>query len=196
MTLMELQPPETPHPHRFTREEYYQMADVGLFEGQRVELIEGEIVDMAPQKNPHVLGVSRTSRALAKAFGDAFWVRSQAPLHLGAGSEPEPDLAVVPGPMESYKDHPTTALLIVEVADTTGRFDRGKKASLYARAGIKDYWIINIQDECVEVLRDPVKDTHAPLGWRYRLVVTVGPPATIAPLAKPEAIIAVADLLP
>jgi len=196
MTLMELQPPETPPPHRFTREEYYQMADMGLFEGQRVELIEGEIVDMAPQKNPHVLGVSRASRALTKAFGDAFWVRSQAPLHMGAKSEPEPDLAVVPGPMESYKDHPTAALLIVEVADTTLRFDRGQKASLYARAGIKDYWIINIQDECVEVLREPVADARAPLGWRYKSVVTVRSPATIAPLAKPEAVIAVADLLP
>ena len=115
---------------------------------------------------------------------------------MGAKSEPEPDLAVVPGPMESYKDHPTTALLIVEVTDTTLRFDRGQKASLYARAGIKDYWIINIQDECVEVLREPVKDTDAPLGWRYKSVVTFRPPATIAPLAKPEAVIAAADLLP
>jgi Uma2 family endonuclease len=195
MTLLEVHSLETPQPRRFTREEYYQMADLGFFQDHRVELIEGEIIEMAPQKNPHVLATSLAARALAKAFGGSYWIRTQAPLHLEV-SEPEPDLAVVPGPMESYSDHPSTALLIVEVADATLRFDRGRKASMYARAGIQDYWIINISEHCVEVHRDPVADVAAHLGWRYGSIVTIHPPAVISPLAKPEAGVAVGELLP
>ena len=157
------QPPEMPPPHRFTREEYYQMADQGFFDGIRVELIDGEIVDMAPQKNPHYLSINIAARALTTAFGENYWIRAPGPLHLAEACEPEPDVAVVNGPMDSYTDHPTSAHLVVEVSDSTLRFDRGKKASLYARAGIQDYWIINLTDSCVEVLREPVEDPKAHL---------------------------------
>lgn len=182
-----------PQPHRFTREQYYQMADQGWFNGRRVELIDGEIVDMAAQKNLHVLGVSMGMRALGRAFGEAYWIRSQAPLRIGAGSDPEPDLAVVPGPMEGYKDHPTTALLVMEIADTTLRYDRQAKGPLYAQAGIRDYWIVNVAQGCVEVLRDPVNEAG---GWRYESATINRAGETISPLARPEAKVAVSDLLP
>ncbi len=196
MTLAAPQPLEYPQPHRFTREEYYQMADSGILQDRRVELIHGELVDMAPQKNPHFLAISRAGRTLAAAFGASVWVRQQGPLHLGGASAPEPDLAVVSGPMESYNDHPTDALFVVEVSDATLRFDRGKKASLYASGGIADYWIVNLPGQCVEVFREPVPDSGAPFGFRYQAVKTFRPGDSIAPLACPAAPVAVADLLP
>ncbi|HVT82103.1 MAG TPA: Uma2 family endonuclease [Phycisphaerae bacterium] len=204
MTLLELHPFEMPQPHRFTREEYYRLNDLGFFEGRRVELIEGEIVEMAPQKEPHVLGVSLTCRALEKAFGEHFWVRCQAPLSLGQISDPEPDLAVVPGQPRDYagKGHPSTALLVVEVADATLRYDRTLKAALYARAGVQDYWIVNVVDNVVEVHREPIQEGIAAgvegkeLRWRYRAVSSVRPPAMISPLALPGKPMDVATMLP
>lgn len=196
MTLLETHTQESPRPHRFTREEYYQMADAGLFQNQRVELIEGEIIDMAPQHNPHYLGISLTAAALQKVFAEGYWVRSQAPLSVGNESEPEPDVAVVKGDMRSYKDHPTSALLVVEVSDSTLAFDRTRKAALYASRGINDYWIINVAQSYVEVMRQPAKDPTSKWGWSYRSITTLRPPQSIAPLARPDAQIPVAELLP
>ena len=77
-------------------------------------------------------------------------------------------MVVVPGPMESYKEHPAEAMLVVEVSDATLRFDRGKKASLYARADIQDYWIVNLVSNTLEIHREPIRDGEAPLGWRFK----------------------------
>src|SRR5262245_10693045 len=116
---------------RWTLEEYYRMAEIGLFRDQRVELVDGEILQMPPQKNFRVSGNDRVRQTLQGAFGPGHWVRIQAPLHLPPNSAPEPDLAVVPGLSRDYatKDHPTSALLIVEVSDTTLTYDCGRKAS-------------------------------------------------------------------
>src|SRR3954468_9558284 len=130
-----------PTTRKWNRDEYYQMADLGLFQDQRVELIEGEIVEMAPQKDNHAGSVSLVHRALSHAFGDGFWVRMQMPLTLNDQSEPEPDVSVVPGGERDYMrgaGHPRGALLVVEVSDTTLSYDRERKASLYAAAGIED----------------------------------------------------------
>src|SRR5437764_5029866 len=91
-----------PRKRRWTRAEYHRMADLGLFRGQRVELLAGEVVQMAAQKDTHVIGVSLTAKALAKAFGDGFWPRTQAPLNIDRYSEPEPDVTVVPGSERDY----------------------------------------------------------------------------------------------
>jgi Uma2 family endonuclease len=196
MTLTTLEPPQSPQPARFTRAQYYQMGDLGFFQGRRVELIEGEIVEVAPQKNPHFLSINLVAEALRKAFGDGYWVRVQGPLHLQNDSEPEPDVAVVAGPMKSYEDHPTSALLVVEVSDTTLRYDRGRKASLYARAGIADYWIVNLVENRLEIMRDPTEDATAPLGWRYSSPVVLKVGEQVSPLALPAEKIAISDLLP
>jgi Uma2 family endonuclease len=124
-------------------------------------------------------------------------VRIQEPLALDQESEPEPDVAVVPGSHRDWRHaHPARATLVVEVADTSLAFDREHKGSLYARAGLADYWIVNLVDRVLEVRREPVADPAAPFGWRYAAVERLGPEALVAPLARPDARVAVADLLP
>jgi Uma2 family endonuclease len=186
---------QEPKVHRFTRDEYRAMADAGLFQDQRVELIEGEIIDMAPQNNPHMVAIGLTQRALTRAFPESsFWIRIQGPLHLGTDNEPEPDLVIVPGTPRDYQDHPTSALLIVEVSESTLSFDRTRKSRLYAEAGIADYWILNLVDRQLEVCRNPRQDSAKT--WSYADTRTLTPADTISPLAAPTASIRVADLLP
>ena len=169
------------------------MADAGLFHDRRVELIEGEVVDMPPQKNAHYTAILLAQRALERAFGPNHVVRVQGPLDLGERSQPEPDLAVVPGSPRDYRDHPKTALLVVEVSDTTLAFDRERKAKLFAKAGIREYWIINLVDRVVEVYRTPSSELGGP---RYEDVQAIPPGSTVTALAAPAAPIHVTDLLP
>lgn len=184
-----------PTTRRWTRQEYYRLANLGFFEGQRVELIDGKIYQMPPQSHPHVVSLENTRRALASAFGPAFWVRVQAPLHTG-NSAPEPDLAVVAGRPADYSNHPGSALLIVEISDTTLRADR-RKAGLYASSSSGDYWIVNIVDRRLEVFRDPVVDpTVKRFGHRYSTAMTLARDQALAPLAQPQSVIRVVDLLP
>lgn len=173
----------------WTRDEYYSIASAGLFEGQRVELIEGEILTMSPMNAAHAAALQLTAKALEAAFGEPFSVRVQLPLSLASESEPEPDLAVVPGKPRDYKVHPCSALLIVEISDTTLRFDRERKRRLYARAGIQEYWIVNLLDRCLEVHRHPSADD-------YSTVISLAADQSIQPLAAPNAISRLADLLP
>ncbi len=190
-------PPTLAEPTRrlWTREEYYRMGEMGLFFGQRVELIEGEIMVFSPQNWPHTSTVAHVGEVLQRVLGAGFWVRMQFPLNLST-SDPEPDLSVVTGRLEDYSDHPTTAVLIVEVSETTLHFDRTRKASLYARAGIADYWIVNLVNNQLEVRRDPRPDPTQPYGHGYATLSTLVPPATVSPLAAPQVSLAVADLLP
>lgn len=176
---------------RFTRDEYDRMIAAGLFQPEeRLELIDGQIVEMSPQGSRHSTAVRLTEKALAAAFGDGFDIRVQMPLALDERSEPEPDVAVVPGSTRDYRDaHPSRALLVVEAADKTLRFDRGRKLALYARCGIPEVWIVNLVDTTVEVHRDPD-------GARYRSRSVQASGASISPSASPGVRIAVVDLLP
>jgi len=185
-------------PRRWTRDEYYRMADLGFFEDQRVELIDGEIFKMPPQKDVHAIVVGLVHRAVVAAFGPAVWVREQMPISLPNASEPEPDVSVVKGEPRNYlgKGHPRSALLVVEVSDTTWLFDRRRKASLYASAGIEDYWIVNLVDVRLEVLRNSVRDIAQPHGYRYDESVILKSGDAISPLAIPQSAIKVSDLLP
>jgi len=150
-----------------------------------------------PQDAPHATGVRLVLRALRAVFGAGWTVDSQLPVALDDYSEPEPDAAVVPGAPRDYRDaHPTRPVLIVEVAESRLAFDRRQKASLYARAGITDYWVVNLVDRVLEVYREPVAAPAAPYGFRYRSVTRLRPTATVTPLAAPSAAIPVADLLP
>jgi Uma2 family endonuclease len=183
---------------QWSREEYYRMGEAGvLAPDERVELIEGVIFQMPPQGPIHSTGTRGAQEALRTAFGPGFDMRPQLPLSLGLASDPEPDIAVVPGSFRDYRvAHPTTALLVVEVSDTTLNFDRSEKASLYARAGIQDYWIINIPEQVLEVYRDPQPDPTKPFQYGYANVMCLRIGDTIAPLAAPKAVIQVSDLLP
>jgi Uma2 family endonuclease len=180
-----------PKIHRFTRDEYYQMADLGFFNPRRVELIRGRIVDMAAQKDLHMVSLGLAQAALQKAFPDC-WVRCQGPLTLADDSEPEPDFAVVPGAPRDYLGlghHPKSALLVVEISDTTLVDDREIKCGLYAEAGIGEYWIVNLVERCVEVYR-------VPQNGAYSHVTRVESAEFIEPLARPGVKVACADLLP
>jgi Uma2 family endonuclease len=185
--------------HRFSYEEWDRIVESGVMAGKRVELIDGKVIDMSPQWEPHVAGVTLTAGALRKVFDETqFSVRVQAPIRLGRESDPEPDVAVVAGTVrENLKSgRPQQALLVVEVADSSLNFDRDEKAALYAAAGIADYWIVNLNERQLEVHRKPVEDPRERFGFRYAEVMnhTVG--ASVAPLANRMKAIAVADLLP
>ena len=174
------------------------MIDAGVLSPEdRVELIDGEIVTVTPQKSRHATAVCLAETALRQAFGEHVNVRTQLPLALDPTSEPEPDVAVVAGSPRDYRDaHPSTALLIVEVADASLLFDRTTKASLYARARIPEYWLLNLVDAVIEAHRDPQLSTDTPTGWRYAAVERYGSRDRLAPLARPDRFIAVQDLLP
>lgn len=181
---------------RWTRQEYERLVAEGFFQPEeRLELVEGEIIRMTPQGSPHATAVSLCGEALRAAFGTNYHIRVQMPLALTDDSEPEPDVAVVTGNPREYRDaHPTTALLIVEVADATLPYDRERKANLYARAGIADYWIVNLLDRCLEVYRRPTQAGTANARYADRAVLPAE--KSIAPLATPDKSIAIADLLP
>jgi Uma2 family endonuclease len=123
-------------------------------------------------------------------------VRVQLPIALDDESEPEPDLAVVSGGPRDYANHPSRPALVVEIADSTLAFDREHKGSLYARARLPDYWIVNLVDRTLEVYREPAPDAAGQFGWAYRTALTLGPDEHVTLLAAPDARILVADFLP
>jgi Uma2 family endonuclease len=183
---------------KWTRVEYDRLVECEILgSGERLELLAGDMVVKEPQHSPHATGIQLAAEALRLAFGPAFHVRVQAPVALDADSEPEPDVCVVAGAPRDYRDaHPVRPVLIAEVALSRLAFDRERKGSLYARAGIGEYWIVNLLDRRLEVYRDPAPDAAAPLGWRYGGVQSLAPGARIAPLTAPSALVPVADLLP
>lgn len=176
---------------RWTREEYERLVEQGFFHpDERIELVEGAIYEMPPQTSFHALGVRAVDMALRPIFTEGYDVRSQLPLALGLQSEPEPDVSVVQGSWEDYADsHPTSAVLVVEVADSSLLHDRKRKAGLYARAGIQEYWILNTVKRCLEVFRNPLDGVY-----KVRLVLRESD--SVSPLARPEATIPVGSLLP
>jgi Uma2 family endonuclease len=186
-----------PRPRKWSKQEFYRLAELGYFQAQRAELVEGEIMVMSPQKPRHYSATDQAADLLRGAFGKGFHVRMQGPIDLGPCAEPEPDIAVVAGKRQDYrKKHPTTAALMVEVSDTTLIYDRTRKASLYARAVILDYWIINLVDDQLEVYRKPEADETQFYGFGYAERTVLALDERIAPLAKPKALIRVRDLFP
>src|SRR5260370_136696 len=130
-----------------------------------MEVIGGELMVAEPQSAPHYTAIQKTAKALEAAFGPGWTVRSQGPIGLDDDSEPEPDVAVVQGSLEDYgRAHPSRPALTVEVAESSLAVDRQHKGSLYARAGLPDYWILNLVDRVLEVYREPAPDAAASFG--------------------------------
>lgn len=188
---------EEPRKHRWTRQEFYQMMDLNWFPGRSVELIRGEIIAIPNQKSGHYAAIDKSARRLERAFGPGFWVRTQAPIALEGDTEPNPDISVVSGSREQYlEQHPATALLIVEVSDSTLRYDRKTKGSIYAAAQIADYWIVNLVDRQVEVYRQPVADVTAECGFSYADIRAYKGSDLLQALATPHVQISADELLP
>jgi Uma2 family endonuclease len=184
-----------PSHKRWTRAEYERLIDDGYFgPTEQCELVNGEILAVTPQKSRHATVVMLIHERLQPAFAPLANVRVQLPLALDPDSEPEPDIAVVPGAIRDYLDaQPTSAWLVVEVANTSLMFDRRTKGPLYARVGIPEYWIANLADNVLEIYREPIETAT---GWAYRLVQSYRPGEEIRPVMAPDAAVAVADLLP
>ncbi len=166
------------------RAEYHSLIRDGVLrEDDKVELLRGTITAMTPQGIAHARAIVFLTEHLVLAAGAAVKVRVQLPLTLGDDSEPEPDVALVSAVEAARTDeHPRAALLVVEVAGDSLPQDRGVKAEIYARAGIPEYWIVDLQARAVEVHRDP-----DPAGGRYASRQRSAAPGTLAPLALPHA---------
>ncbi|MBM4345914.1 MAG: Uma2 family endonuclease [Deltaproteobacteria bacterium] len=151
-----------PRRHPFTREEFHQL---GEYDAQgnrrRIELLDGEVVDMRPMNMRHANAIRRLERWLHRAVPDPLAVSTQLPLALSALDEPEPDLYVAPLAAGIDSDHPHTALLVIEVADSSLHHDRTTKLRLYARSGVAEYWIVDVNAETVEVHTEPAGDGYA-----------------------------------
>jgi Uma2 family endonuclease len=169
----------TPVPHRWTVEEYHSLEGNPSFTDLRSFLIDGVIYTMPQANPPHDMGLSKTQRWLFRVFDDRYYIRNQMGFGVGTFNDPGPDLAVIPGPMEAYEQRrPSTALFVIEIASSSIAIDTGRKAELYATAGVPD------------VFRDP-----QPGGtYASHRVLNEGEP--VSPLAAPESTITAKDLLP
>jgi Uma2 family endonuclease len=187
-----------PRIRRWTRIEYDRLIDQGVFQpGERLELLAGLLVVREPQGDPHSLAVELAHEAFRAAFGSEWRVRIQLPVALDDESEPEPDVSVAAGRVHrGVEAKPSHLALVVEVAASSLTFDREHKGSLYARAHVPDYWIVNLVERVLEVYRDPTPDPSASHGWSYQLVQTFTAGEHVTPLAVPASSIAVVDLLP
>jgi Uma2 family endonuclease len=183
---------------RWRRVEYERLVEAGFFPpGDRVELVGGQLIVAEPQGSGHYAAIRAVEEALRRAFGQGWEVRAQGPLALDDESEPEPDVAVVPGSFLDYTlHHPSRPVLVVEVSESSLTVDREHKGGIYARAGVDDYWIVNLMERVLEVRREPAGDAAAPYGWGYRTVATLGRDRAVAPLALPNVTVSVADLIP
>jgi Uma2 family endonuclease len=177
---------------RFSADEYQWMARVGILgEDDRLELIDGEIVEMAPIGPAHSSAVDEIAACFFRRFGDVARIRVQNPVRLDPYSEPQPDLALVRARADAYKTAlpgPDDIYLLVEVADTSLAVDQRVKMPLYARAGIPEVWIVDLRHEVLYVHRDPSEAT-------YRVTMPARRGQSLAPLAFPDCGLAVADLL-
>jgi Uma2 family endonuclease len=176
----------------FTVDEYYQMAAAGILKpGDRVELIDGEIIQMAPIGDVHASEVDWLNDLFMRVLAGRVQVRVQNPLRLSDYSEPVPDIMLLRPRSDFYRSgHPTPAdvILLVEVSDTTLRYDRGVKLPLYAREGVPEVWIVEIGPDQLTVHRDP-----SPTGYRNSQVLRRGERISLS--AFPDVNLAVDDIL-
>ncbi|HVL12539.1 MAG TPA: Uma2 family endonuclease [Gemmata sp.] len=183
---------------RWTVEQFHEMGERGWFEGRRPFLLDGVIWEQGPMNSPHAiaLGLIQVAFQGVFSFPAGWWLRLQSPLKVDEANDPFPDVAVVKGSPRDYTAHPSTAALVIEVADTSLSEDLAEKAERYATAGVADYWVLDIVNRQLHVLRDP---QPLPKGFgvtAYRKQSVLGPADRVSPLAAPGTSILVGDLLP
>jgi Uma2 family endonuclease len=159
---------------RFTIAEYHRLAELGFFaEDDRVELIKGEIIQMAAKGKPHSVCNTRLYRELFKLIAGKATLRGQEPIILSDRSEPEPDLVIVQNRLDDYLQehpHPSDVLLLIEVSDSSLKYDQEEKLSVYAEAGISDYWIFNLVDNFLECYNESYQNIQGKCGYRRKLI--------------------------
>ena len=177
----------------WTVEQYEHLAETGVFlPDERVELIEGMIVTVPPQRPPHAGVIRRNTHTLVQRYGKTHYVGVQVPLNTGALSQPEPDFCLTrKDVVDGEASHPSSADLVIEVSDSSLDYDRKVKARIYAAGGIPEYWILNLQDRLVEIHRVPIQTAT---GWEYSTRFVAKPGERVAPLFAPEGQLEVADL--
>ncbi len=162
-------------PKRFTVNDYHRLIETGIIpENHRLELIRGEIFEMAAKGSPHTVCTGLLCRQLDRLVGDQVAIRSQEPITLPNDSEPEPDVAIALGQIQDYRSsHPTPdqILLIIEVADSSLTYDRTTKLSLYAEFHIPHYWIANVSAKQMECHSHPYQDSEGNFSYQSRQVI-------------------------
>ena len=160
---------------KFTIEEYHQLIDLGFFtENDRIELIRGEIIEMAPKRTPHSVCNSTLFGELYRLLSDRANVRGQEPIILPSNSEPEPDVVIARKKDDNYLSaHPTAAdiILVIEISDSTLKYDRETKLPLYAEAGINHYWIVNLVDNHLEAYTNTFSNLQGEFSYRNKSIV-------------------------
>jgi len=181
-----------PVPYHWTVDALYRALDAGVFEHpERLELIQGEIIERMGQNPPHSSLASEVADMLRVAFPPRYAIREEKPIHVSSDSEPIPDVSVVVGRQSDYREHhpaPQEVALLVEVADSSATYDLGDKAMLYAQAGIEDYWVVLVSEAAIVRHRGPM-----PNG--YQEVMRLAGADMLSPLAMPEAVWTVNALL-
>src|SRR5262249_21150088 len=181
---------------RWTIDEFHEIYSLPAFESKKLVLLDGEILEMPNPNAPHDAGLGLALAATGILFGQGFWVRGQMALRLSLTTDPMPDVAVVPGGPRDYPQQPATALLVIEVSDTSLPIDTGIKTQFYAAAGIADYWVVDLNSRLLIVHRDPRTDPGSPFGASYGTVRTLAPGQSVSPLAAAHATVNVSDFLP
>jgi Uma2 family endonuclease len=185
-----------PQPRKWTVAEFDHLGSLGYFTGRRAFLLDGVILEQGPMEPPHADALEILTEHVRAAFGPGWRFRVQTPLHLDEFNNPMPDLAVVAGKPGYYGDHPVSAALVVEVADTTLQSDLTGKAERYATAGIADYWVLDLNGGVLHVFRDPQILPPSLGATAYCTHLTLKAGESVSPLAATAASILVSDLLP
>ncbi len=177
---------------KFTVAEYFRLVDAGIIQpGERVELLEGEILLMAPTGPSHNGGVNRYTRVFGRQAGNLYTLQVQGPVRLDEHSAPEPDVALLKFREDDYcQAHagPADVLLVVEVSDSSLDYDRGVKSRIYGRAGVPETWVLNLPEDCIERFTGP-----GPEGYGQHDILRRG--EKVSPAALPDLELAVEDLL-
>lgn len=188
----------SPRAKRFTFEEYHRLTEIGFFtEDDRVELIRGEIIQMAAKGTPHETCIRKLIRELGKLVGDRATVSCQSPIVVAPNSEPEPDFSILQNRDDDYLDAhpvPSEVMLVIEIADSSLKYDQEEKSSLYAEAGIQHYWIFNLLDRQLEIYEDPYQTAQGRFSYRNKRVFL--PNDTIALPQFPDLILDLSKAFP